>query len=425
MHPDASVVLLDAGSFDDGGQYLRLQDVDFDAFKDFVELRAVTETWEAAPRQIPVTRWRWRRVVAAPTGTLRIQQPTVEGRFAPRRIAIGTQDTTTTGRIIQLDEEGLPTGAHAGWSAAVTTLLPEVDAVVGLDIDGGFISFDSPGVQSRVFERLHAPAIAAATVDYDLLVLTANGRVTSYEPWFVRDYGQCAFDGGLPKRLIAGYGMAYVISEAGEVCLTSHLGPPTRNLPIRVRPMSVAGPPDGVWMTTTSGSLFRAFPGEVDAGPRNADFMVVLNRYFDPGLFAATPGSIQFWPNPWPDFAAPPISTPLSAPLATSPVFRLSGSRRWLLTLDTAGALRSFNAANLKEQWAWRPDGGLNLQAPLGFAPSESRLGTLLMVVDGAVLAVVADGAAHDMWYLQDSWTMESGWNSNCHQGCINELAIP
>lgn len=458
LHPDASISLLDAGAFSDGGQYFRLQDIEFEAFRDQVEFRAVTESWESAPQQITVTRWRWRRVVAAPTGTLKIQQPVVQRFPTPRHIVVGTQDTATSGRLIQLDREGIPTGAFPDWDAGVTTpFLSEVGAVGGVDADGGFI-FLRDGIDQYI--RLDAPlaSAGAATVEDSMLAVTVRGRWFEVVQGSIRkELGLCTFDAGAPLRNIAGFGEGFVISEAGEVCTTDVNGPP-RILPSRVSPMSVAGPGWGAFMTSTSGELLLNYAptglAPVDGGPRHANFMVVERLGYllqpPPALYAATPTSIEVWPlgnppaTPAATFAGPAFSLPLTSPLATSPLLRRSGARRWLLLVDTGGSLRSvdvrvldgqwavspdggrsFDAPVLREQWAWSPDGGLQLQAPLGFGASASLLGTLLLVADGAVLAVVADGDAHDLPEPRDAWLMGSGTSTGCHDGCSDEPKLP
>lgn len=265
--------------------------------------------------------------------------------------------------------------------------------------------------------------------------MTAQGRWFSYDRLGdrMREYGRCAFDAGAPLRNIAGWGVGFIISEAGEVCTTGPYGPP-QVLTARVRPSSVAGPGAAALMTSTAGGLLEGpYLIPSDGGPRNADFMVVERRAwaFQPAaaVYAATATTLEVWPFstvPYaPTFTPASASIPLPVPLATSPVLRRTGARRWLLVVDTAGTLRSYDAPVLREQWAWRTDGGLRLQAPLGFAASESLLGTLLLVVDGALLAIAAEGAGVGPQEWWDGWFMESGTSGSCHDGCREEWLLP
>lgn len=66
--PESAITVVNAGGSSDGGSgdggsYLRLQDVEFNAFRDEVAISAAGSFWEAAPQRIMVTRWRWQRVV--------------------------------------------------------------------------------------------------------------------------------------------------------------------------------------------------------------------------------------------------------------------------------------------------------------------------------------------------------------------------
>ena len=413
--PDASIALLDAGTFDDGGQFLSLSDVEFDAFRDWVEVSAVTATWESAPQRVPVTRWRWRRVVALPT-TTKLQQPIVR-HFGG--IVVGTQESPTSGRLIELDGEGVPVaGPYSSWDAAVTTPFLSVEAVGGVDADGGFIFY-----RDECF-RVGAPVVAIGSVEEDWIrFVAANGQVYRLERGMLSEFRQCTFDAGLPTRILTGFSKGVVVSAAGEVCDVET----STVRSVRVRPASVIGPSDELLMSSIGGDLIHGAT-TVDAGPRNLDFMVSEPRAKQPpspppSLYGATASALEVWPFDYgvgfSQFQFEPRSAwfPLSAPLATSPVLRVGDNgRRWLLTVDVAGTLASFDAASLRQQWSWRPDAGLRLQAPLGFATSRTHDGTLLMVVDGAVIAVIADGTPQSLWAQQYSWLMESGSSCGCHE---------
>ncbi len=73
--PDTAITMVDAGGSGDGGSFLRLQDVEFNAFRDEVELAAIGAFWEAPPQRLTVTRWRWQRVVGGVPRPLQIHQP--------------------------------------------------------------------------------------------------------------------------------------------------------------------------------------------------------------------------------------------------------------------------------------------------------------------------------------------------------------
>lgn len=76
---------------------------------------------------------------------------------------------------------------------------------------------------------------------------------------------------------------------------------------------------------------------------------------------------------------------------------------------------------NLTEAWGWAPDAGLSLSSPMGFAPSATRLGSLLLV-RASVLSLVADGTP-----LTGNlgWTQSGGDPGNCGTTAGNTAAFP
>lgn len=430
--PDAVLTAVNAGGAGDGGSgdaglYLRLQDVEFNAFRDEVAISAAGSFWEAPSQRITVTRWRWQRVVGGVPRPLQIHQPR-PAKIWPgplTGIVVGTRDTETSGTLVQFDAEGTPTAAFGGWNAAVTTPYFSFPGfVAGADADGGFIYRSGFGIQ-----RLEAPIVRAAVLDDRVVGGTADGRMLFawYQPNVSLIPG-CEFDGGRLVQLVAGIYETFMTSDDGTVCQKSD-GQDAGLISLRIRPSSLAGPATLANVTDSNGDAweyalsargFVPFP----TGPARADFILREVNSGQERLVAATSSRLEVYQGG--STAARPVarmqlvsSLPLAAKLATSPVLRSNGSSRLLLAVDVSGALTSYEAPMLRTQWSWRPVGGLQLNAPLGFSPLTTRLGSLLLIVENRLLVVISDGASQR--FEVGSWLMEGGTVAGCHDDCYFE----
>ena len=424
--PGSVVTVADAGGSADGGSSLRLQDVEFNAFRDEVEVSATGSFWEAPSQRITVTRWRWQRVVGGVPRPLQIHQPRPADIWPGplTGIVVGTRDTETTGTLVQFDAEGKPTSAFAGWTAAVTTpYVSEAAFVGGVDVDGGFVRLPSQwGVR-----RLDAPIVRAASFDDWMVGVTADGRLLFV--WLdVSLVPGCNFDGGHVVKLVTGSFETFAISNLGQVCRKTYeqdAGP----VSLRVRPSSFSGPGTFANVTASNGDAWAFKRDFYDAGlmpfpsgPANADY--ILREILGvERLIAATPSLLEVYESPR---SSPRLITaqlvsslPLAAPLAVSPVLRPNGNSGFLLAVDVGGTLRSFDTPVLRELWSWRPDGGVLPSAPLGFSPSQTRLGSLLIVVENRLLSVISDGTIRDPRF--GDWSMEDGTVTGCHEACQRE----
>lgn len=426
--PDAAITVMDAGGAGDGGSYLRLQDVEFNAFRGGVTISAAGSFWEAAPQRIMVTRWRWQRVVGGVPRPLQIHQPrpAVISPGSMPGIVVATRDTETSGTLVQFDAEGRPTSAFAGWNAAVTTpYFSDVGFVAGADSDGGFIYRAGFGIQ-----RIDAPVVRAGAFSYKVVAATADGRILFVS--YLRDVPLepgCDFDGGQVAQLVTGNYETFVSSEDGTVCQYPH-GQDAGLISLRVRPSSLSGPARLANVTASNGDAWQFMFGAngnfipFPTGPANAEF--ILREVIASGerLISATPSRLEVYQGA--GLLNRPIATtqlvsslPLAARLATSPLLRFNGTSRILFAVDVTGTLTSYEAPGLRPQWSWRPAGGLQLSAPLGFSPLVTRLGSLLLVVDNRLLVVISDGESRMV--EPGSWLMEGGTVTGCHDLCYFE----
>ncbi|MDP1921701.1 MAG: hypothetical protein Q8L14_36005 [Myxococcales bacterium] len=425
--PGAAGLVVDAGGSGDGGSFLRLQDVEFNAFRDEIELAAIGGFWEAPPQRLMVTRWRWQRVVGGVPRPLQIHQPRPAEIWTSSSpplvgIVVGTRDTETTGTLVQFDSEGMPTSAFAGWGAAVTIpYLSQINFVAGVDADGGF-------VQSSTFriQRVAAPIVLAASVYGEKMIgITADGRFLLLSS-VLRDASLnpgCDFAGARLVRLVSGFGLTIVSTDQGVMC-SKGFDQDAGFIGLRIRPSSLAGPSHESYVTASTGEAWQFinsattyFPSP--AGPQNADYILREGGT----IFSATRTGLEVYTGSH-SGAAPfsgqlSSSLPLFAPLAASPVLRPRPGGWLLLAVDTTGTLRSVEAPSLREQWMWRPDGGITLNAPLGFSPSRTKLGSLLLIVESRLLNIISDGAISDMPF--GSWWMEGGSVTGCNDGCGRE----
>lgn len=359
--PDASAAIIDAGESCDGGcSEFRLQDVEFNAFRGEVELRVSSDAgWEALGERLTVTRWRWRRVVAGVPNPIKVQTPVMAplGPFSSQVIAVGTEDTSSTGRLVLLSEEGdLVAGIiPQSWSAAVTA---PVDGcwrtVAGFDGDAGFLWRPDWEWFHRRAERYvllaGADAMTLAVTEH-AAVITINGIQALLVPQSVAR-GTCPFDGGAPCSLAGDRWGILIASSAGDVCLaaTPDLASGTSVLlPVRVMPRAVgSGDPRG--LVTMEGVLseVRTAPPfvrpAIDAGP--ADTLLRPLPYV---LTTPTPELVVV------DVLRNPIAVTrgrLRARVLQTPVFRSARGTQehgFLFAVDATNRLISMNTNPIGE----------------------------------------------------------------------------
>jgi hypothetical protein len=417
-HPDASVAVIDAGVSCDGGcSSFGLQDVEFNAFRGEVELRAVSDAgWEARGERLPVTRWRWRRVVAGVPNPIAVQTPVMAYGGLPfgRFIMVGTEDTRSTGRLVALDEEGFPTPSWIpqGWSAAVTAPVDGCwQIAAGSDGDAGFLwlgqgNGSTANVIGERYVLVGGGSDRSVAVTDRATVVTGN--TGSPVPFLS---GRCGFDGGTPSNLLVATVGTLVTASSGELCAVvapayfwEEDAGATRMLSERVFPHAGGG---YEWPTvvTTDGRLteVRHSPSQTQVHPFfDAGVVDTLVMGIDWYLFTASPEVVRatFVPQR-PTHATFAAASGLRSRVLSPPVFRAltrpSGAppEGLLYAVGQDRRLSVIATVNLTEAWSWAPDAGLSLSAPMGFAPSSSRLGSLLLPVNDSVLSVVADGCHH------------------------------
>lgn len=433
-HPDASEAVIDAGVSCDGGcAQLRLQEVEFNAFRGEVELRAVSDAgWQARGERLPVTRWRWRRVVAGVPNPIAVQTPVMAYGGSPfgRFMMVGTEDTRSTGRLVALDEEGFPTPSWIpqGWSAAVTAPVDGCwQIAAGFDGDAGFLWLgqDNRSTANVIGERYVLVGggmdRSVAVTDRATVVTGNNGSPVPFLS------GRCGFDGGTPSNLLVAPAGTLVTASSGELCAVVTPGyfweedaGVTRMLAERVFP-SAAGGYSWPTVVTSDGRLTEV---------RHSPLQTLVHPFFDAGvvdtlvmgidwyLFTASPAVVRaslVAVNP-PQASFARASTVRSR-VVSPPVFRAlklpsGGPPEGLLyAVGQDRRLSVIATVNLKEAWSWAPDAGLSLSAPMGFAPSSIRLGSLLLPINDSVLSVVADGI---QFTGNVGWTQSGGDPANC-----------
>lgn len=432
-HPDASVAVIDAGVSCDGGcSSFRLQDVEFNSFRGEVELRAVSDAgWEAQGERLPVTRWRWRRVVAGVPNPIAVQTPVMAFGNSPwaASIMVGSEDTRSTGRLVALDEEGFltPSWIPQGWSAAVTA---PVDAcfqiAAGFDGDAGFLW---SGRFRQVFGEAFGEryTLVGGGMDRSVAVTDRAAVVTglSANPRYLS--GRCGFDGGTPSNLLVAPAGTLVTASSGELCAVvapaffwEEDAGATRMLSEKVFP-SAGGGYSWPTVVTTDGRLTEV---------QNSPSQTLVHPFFDAGvvdtlvmgmdwyLFTASPAVVRAtWVPHSSSRATFAAASGLRSRVLSPPVFRAltrpSGapSEGLLYAVGQDRRLSVIATVNLKEAWSWAPDAGLSLSAPMGFAPSSIRLGSLLLPINDSVLSVVADGI---QFTGNMGWTQSGGDPANC-----------
>ncbi len=427
--PNARAEFIDAGEACDGGcSALRLQDVEFNAFRGEVEVRVVSDAgWEARGERLTVTRWRWRRVVAGIPNPIKVQTPVMTlCSYSPFAlcIVVGTEDTRSTGRLTALSEDGLVMASvwlPQNWTYAVTAPIVGCHQVIaGFDGDAGFIysgrtglfGADSIGERYVLLGGTDAISVAVTDVAGVVGIEGLNAFTDDHAPLLS---GRCSFDAGVPVFLGTARFSAAISSSSGEVCIAPEFvwrdAGTTLMSPERVFPFALAGaPPHGV---TTDGVFVR-----LDSPSRIFDAGVVdtlVQSGFDWYFFTNGPALVRFSQfSPGGMQATRTTSIPLR--VTSPPIFTAYRSTGWPLegmiyALAGNQRLMAFSTASLSESWGWSPDGGIELSAPMGFAPSVLRNGSILLPTGGSVVSVVADSPVSNS---ATGWSQAGGDAWNC-----------
>ncbi|MBM4777878.1 MAG: hypothetical protein GQE15_09265 [Archangiaceae bacterium] len=424
VQPDASAALIDAGEACDGGcSALRLQDVEFNAFRGDVELQVVSDAgWEARGDRLKVTRWRWRRVVSGVPNPIKVQTPVLTHcSFFPSAVCIvvGTEDSRSTGRLAVLSEEGTPMTNFwlpQTWTFAVTAPIDGCHQVVaGFDGDAGFLwsgqsrLFGGDSVGERYVLLGGTDVTSVAVTDQAGVVGVPDTSDVFTETRPPLRSGRCRFDAGTPQSLGTARFNAAITSSSGELCIAPEFLPFDAGTTLLasdlVFPLAIAGGPNP-HAVTTDGRFVRLTPRSTvfDAGVVDTLVQAGGDWYFftsEPALVSliapTLPGGV--WSTrvsavPW-----RVLSPPIFRAQRRSVSNRLEGM---LYAVGTNQRLMALSTDTLSESWGWSPDGGLELAAPMGFAPSETLNGSVLLPTRDSVISLVADGVL-----LRSSW---SGW---------------
>lgn len=437
-HPDASTAIIDAGESCDGGcSEFPLQDVEFNAFRGEVELRVVSDAgWEARGDRLTVTRWRWRRVVAGVPNPIKVQTPVMTHcAYSPFAacIVVGTEDTPATGRLVVLGEEGLPMTNFwlpQNWMYAVTAPFDGCHKVLaGFDGDAGFLwsgqslRFGAELVGERYVLLGGADVTTVAVTDQSGVVGVPDFMdvfTGSRQAW---PSGRCTFDAGGPQYLAASRQNAAITNAAGELCLAPEFLPndagTTVMWPDRVFPFALTGDGTPTAVTTNGRHAFlRPTMPIFDAGVVDT---LVRGGSSDFYYFTPLPSlmRVEVLSSPSPPYGvqarlarttavpwrvtSPPIFR--SLPRGTVPtegmIYAVGGNQR----------LMAISTSTMSESWGWDPDGGIELSAPMGCAPSLRRNGSVLLPTRGAVISVVADGVSSSG---HPGWSQAGGDPWNC-----------
>jgi len=401
LRPDASIALLSPGALGDGGAYFPLRDVEFNAFRDPVEFRAVGDAWESAPQQLTVTRWRWRRVVAGVPNPFKIQQPTIArvapGTLNPLRIVVGTEDTATTGRLVALDQWGVPSSPTVlppNWTDAVTAPIDGCHVIAaGFNADGGYLwsgqsLYFGGFVQGDRYERFQgADGVSVGITQRSIVVEVVDFRSDSLSVDHPAEViGSCEFDAGAAE-MAANRQRTFVRGRTGELCRVQlERGYPvgTTRLPGRSASMTTHAFP---WVSYDDGRLtyFSSNPTSPTYDAGAAEYLSSIG-YGEVLLFRGT--SIALFDG------ATIAEFPTGVPLATHPLVASDGPRSQpvLHLVDRTGRLRVLSGPSLTEQWSWRPDSGVRDEP--GFAPPRfdaPHFGAILVPVMDSVVGVITD----------------------------------
>lgn len=414
LQPGASRALLDAGTFDDGGAFFRLEDIQFNAFRDQVEFRAVTESWESAPQQLTVTRWRWRRVVTSEPNPLKVHRPAMGLTTLPSEtIIVGTEDSPSTGSLVSLDERGQPAPSDlpTNWTAAVTApvLWP---MVAGYDGDAGFIwsgnwTLATPTLRGEKFVLLNRTThnVLAVTDRSGVFISQiSNGPQTMYPQ------GNCGFDAG-PASMITGSHWSYIRSNSNQLCITQLYGGEDAGATSLSTFGSTALAGES-WIATDDGRVVNAFGTNFNATLDGgfADFISKSNFYlfvfrgsealrydhcFHLGYDSGFPLCDR---EPWALAPVPVARSQLGFSFASRPILRDQypfSDRGEFYLVDQTGRVRALSHPSLTAEWSWRPDGGVGAPS-LGLVTSAYRMGSLLIPYRSSVVSIVVDARVSD-----------------------------
>ncbi|MDP1917619.1 MAG: hypothetical protein Q8L14_15360 [Myxococcales bacterium] len=436
-HPDASAAIIDAGESCDGGcSSFRLQDVEFNAFRGDVELRVVSDAgWEARGERLTVTRWRWRRVVAGVPNPVKVQTPVMTRcsySSSEACVVVGTEDTLATGRLVALSEDGVPmtsTWLPQRWTAAVTAPVDGCQKILaGFDGDAGFLW---SGQSSRFgADLLGERYVLLGGTDATTVAVTDQAGVVGV-PDFTDIFsefrpawpsGRCRFDAGVPAYLGTARYFAAISSSSGELCLAPQFLPYDAGITTiardRVFPFAIAG--ELPWGVTSDGYFSRLAPPApiFDAGV--VDTIVQAGSdwfYFTPAPSLVRVRLLGPAPTPTGIQASSVATAAVRARVTSPPIYRALRREQagWFEGMIHAVGgdqrLMAISTDTMSERWGWAPDGGINLSAPMGFAPSLSRNGSILLPTRGAVVSVVADGVSLQLYA---GWTQAGGDAANC-----------
>lgn len=427
--PDASAVLVDAGEACDGGcSALRLQDVEFNAFRGAVELQVVSDLgWAARGDRLTVTRWRWRRAVSGAPNPIKVQTPVMTycGSL-DRCVVVGTEDTRSTGRLSALTEDGRPMTSSwfpPTWPFAVTAPIDGCHQVVaGFDGDAGFLwsgqsrLYGADAVGERYVLLGGTDATSVAVTDQAGVVGIPASADVFWQDRPPLPSGRCQFDAGTPQYLGTARFNAAISSSSGELCVApeflSRDAGTTSIANERVYPFAMVG--GDTQVVTTAGRLVRLTTQSTtfDAGAVDTMVQGRADWYF----FTSAPALVRltaprFAGALWASWARP---VPLR--VTSPPIFRAQRNTSAALegmiyAVGGSQRLMAISTETLSERWGWSPDGGLELSAPMGFAPSERLNGSVLLPTRDSIVSLVADGVLSPGY---SGWTQAGGDPMNC-----------
>jgi hypothetical protein len=411
---------------------LRLADVDFPAFRGRVLVWAsgADGGTQTRPRAIPVTRWRWRRQVSGVPSPLSVTRPTATAT-GPFRIAVGSSDTTNTGRLLNLAPSGVVLPIPSGWpqGLAASSLFGSRTAFFGFD--GGII-IDEFGTSGPTSGRVQSCSAyqglgVCATEHGGLEVTSSIGTMTQ------RSATDAGCSVSTSSALALGMTSGAVVSEGAPVCLLQ-LGPPivgtqsTANRYLRSfaslpgQVLAAAGLDGGIWFIGAGPGLSErlAWDGGVVDGiaavrrlkPMSSqwaywatsDQRVHLARYDDVGLpFGVAPFRDQL-----------SASERLPDRIRTTPVVaydqQYDGGGVHFVT--SAGAVVAFDADTLRTVWSLGAgDGGIRGgrvdTEPIGFEYCGRNGGLLVPSSgDGSLYSFILDGFAYTWRFPETPWAM-------------------
>ena len=437
--PDAATLALPVTERCDAGDCwvadLPLASVGFRAFRGVVRIWATGLDGGSSlrPTAIPVTRWQFRRMVAG-TATPRQVLP---ARTWSGFIVVGTEDTTTTGRLRFLSPEGADVTPpdFSTWTAAVTAFTTHVSLVVGRwDQDGGSMYFSrGPGsvlpapvlipIQGRVLDM----GISNET-HYSLL---EGGNLLHQ---FIWEYGPpgvellragCSADAGY-DRLAVGLGR---FSRHNGACF----GGPRPDLPHlrNVFALGILGAfvaaSDGGLIDTSSSPPLIWDGGVVDGIVTSFDQLWWVTR--DQHVWTSDQFSVA------PVRLAAELSAPLATHLLLVPQTRLLTShsgfpgelRGAILAGTTDMAIQSIDLGSGEVGWRLPADAGGGRGGAFGPGLTSAHrcygMGRDLILVpstgDGSLYAFIGDHRTSDYRLSRGGWFSIGGDSTGYQRGSI------